>query len=188
MRLSAESWNEPALALFATLGYRPAGDWLAAERSLSASRPIPGGNGGKRVPAPERLVPAPPAEADVAMLSWAGGPLERAAHGLFATRWSWRRLTLSDLQSAGRRRALWQSPLGWAVAEAEAEDGAFHVAWLSTYPEEARVMLRALADLAAASGAERLEMEVPALDWLGTALEQAGWELHPVAVFARPLP
>jgi GNAT superfamily N-acetyltransferase len=191
MRLSAESWNEPALALFATLGYRPAGEWLAAERSAAQVAPTPGGNGGKRVPAPVRLVPAPAAEADVAMLSWAGGPLEQAAHGLFARHWSWRRLTLADLQESGRRRALWQSPLGWAVAEAaageEADEGAFHVAWLSTYPEDARVMLRSLVDLAAAAGAGRLEMEVPAVDWLGTALEQGGWEIHPLVVFARAL-
>ena len=51
----------------------------------------------------------------------------------------------------------------------------------------ARIMLRALADLAAAAGAGRLEMEVPAVDWLGAALEQTGWELHPIRVFARAL-
>ena len=120
------------------------------------------------------------------MLSWAGSPLEQAAHGLFAVDWSWRRLTLGDLEAAGRRRALWQSQSGWAVAESGEE--AFHAAWLSTYPEDARALLRALADLAAANGAERLEIEVPARDWLRAALEHGGWELHPLRVCARALP
>lgn len=185
MRLSAEAWNEPALALFATLGYRPAGDWVAAERPVASGPPTPGGNGGRRVPAPVRLVPSPAAEADVAMLSWAGSPLEQAAHGLFPMHWSWRRLTQTDLEAAARRRALWQSPLGWAVAEAE--DDAFQVAWLSTYPEDARTMLRSLVDLAAASNAARLEMEVPAVEWLRSALEQTGFELHPLRVCTRAL-
>ena len=134
---------------------------------MRGAAPTPGGNGGKRVPAPQRLTPAPPAEADVAMLAWAGGPLEQAAHGLFATT-----LVLAPpdpgrpARPRRRRRALWQAPLGWAVAEA-ARRAAFHVAWLCTYPEEARVMLRALVDLAPrCAEAERLEMEVPAVDWL----------------------
>lgn len=120
------------------------------------------------------------------MLAWSGSLLEQAAHGLFTTRpWTWRRLTLPDLEAAARRRALWQAPSGWAVADDT--EGTLHVSWLCTYPEEVRVMLRALVDLAAASGAQRLEMEVPAVDWLEAALEQAGWELHPVRVCARAL-
>lgn len=120
------------------------------------------------------------------MLSWAGGPLEQATHRLFATRpWTRHRLTLADLEAAARRRALWQAPSGWAVAE-QVED-TFHISWLCTHPEEARLMLRALVDLAAASGAQRLEMEIPAVDCLRAALEQAGWKLHPVWVCARPL-
>jgi hypothetical protein len=186
IRLSAEEGNEPALRLFAHLGYRTVLAYLGAERGVPAGAPVPGGNGGKRVPAPQRLTPAPAAEADIAMLSWAGGPLEQAAHGLFAARpWTWRRLTLADLEAAARRRALWQAPSGWAVADGA--EGALHVSWLSTQPEDARLMLRALADLAAAAGAERLAIEVPGVDWLRDALEQAGWELHPVLVCARGL-
>ncbi|MFH1330628.1 MAG: GNAT family N-acetyltransferase [Actinomycetota bacterium] len=185
MRLSAEEWNESALALFSTLGFRPVGAWLAAERPVELGKPSPGGNGGKRVPAPERLTPAPPAEAAAAMLAWAGGPLEQAAHGLFATHWSWRRLTLGDLETAARRRVLWQARSGWAVAESD--EGSFHVAWLGTFAEEAGILLRALVDLAAAAGAERLEMEVPAVDWLRSALEQSGFQLHPLQVCARAL-
>lgn len=185
MRLSTEEGNEPALALFSTLGFRPVGAWLAAERPVALGRPSPGGNGGKRVPAPERLTPAPPAEAAAAMLAWASGPLEQGAHGLFSTHWSWRRLTLDDLEAAARRRVLWQAQSGWAVAES-VED-AVHASWLCTFPEDARTLLRSLVDLAAASEAERLEMEVPAVDWLRSALEQTGFELHPLRVCARAL-
>ncbi len=185
MRLSAEEWNEPALTLFAGLGFRTVGAWLGAERSVKVGQPSPGGNGGKRVPAPQRLTPAPAAEADAAMLAWAAGPLEQAAHGLFATQWSWRRLTLGDLEAAARRSALWQAPSGWAVAESD--EGTFHVPWLCTYPDEARVFLRALVDRAALAEAERLEMEVPAVAWLRSALEQAGWQLLPLRVCARAL-
>jgi GNAT superfamily N-acetyltransferase len=185
-RLSAEEWNDPALGLFDRLGYRTVGAYLGAERAVPASAPAPEGNGGKRVPAPQRLTPAPAAEADIAMLAWSGGELEQAAHGLFVTRpWTWRRLTLVDLEAAARRRALWQAPSGWAVADGA--EGTLHVSWLCTHPEDARIMLRALVDLAAAAGAERLQMEVPNVGWLRAALEQAGWGLHPVRVCARSL-
>jgi hypothetical protein len=186
IRLSAEEGNDPALRLFARLGYRTVLAYLGAERAVPASAPAPGGNGGKRVPAPQRLTPAPAAEADIAMLAWSGGLLEQAAHGLFVTRpWTWRRLTLADLEAAARRRALWQAPSGWAVADGA--EGTLHVSWLCTHPEDARIMLRALVDLAAIGEAERLQMEVPDVDWLRSALEQAGWELHPVRVCARSL-
>ena len=185
MRLSAETGNGPALSLFPGLGFRPIGDWLEAERPVASGKPVPGGNGGKRVPAPERLTPAPPFEADAAMLAWAGGPLERAAHGLFTAHWSCRRLTVDDLQAAGRRGALRQARSGWAIADDD--QGILRVPWLCTYPEDARVFLRALVDLAADAETERIEMPVPEVDWLRTALEQAGWELFPLRVFARAL-
>jgi len=185
VRLSTEAWNERALRLFESLGFRPAGSWLAAERVLASGPPQPQGNGGKRVPAAERLTPAPPADAEVAMLGWAAGPLEVAAHGLFAADWSWRRLTLSDLEAAARRRALWQARSGWAVGEMD--EKTFQLSWLCSYPEDARLMLRALIDLALRAGADRLEMEVPDVDWLRGALEQAGFELHPLRVCARAL-
>ena len=185
MRLSAETGNGPALSLFPGLGFRPIGDWLEAERPVASGKPVPGGNGGKRVPALERLTPAPPYEADAAMLAWAGGPLERAAHGLFTAHWSCRRLTVDDLQAAARRRALWQARSGWAIAESD--EGVLRVPWLCTYPEDCRVFLRALRDLAAGAEAERIEMPVPEVDWLCSALEQAGWELFPLRVFARAL-
>lgn len=185
VRLSTEEWNEPALRLFESLGFRPAGSWLAAERALASGPPQPRGNGGRRVPASERLTPAPPPDADLAMVAWAGTSLELAAHGLFAADWAWRRLTLADLEAAARRRALWQAPSGWAVGEMD--ENTFQLSWLCTYPEDARLMLRALADLALRAEADRLEMEVPNVDWLHDALETAGFELHPLRVYARAL-
>lgn len=185
MRLTAEEWNEPALSLFAGLGFRPAGRWLGAERHVHQSGPVPEGNGGKRMPSSERLTPAPPAEAEAAMLAWAAGPLEKAGRGLFPTQWSWRRLTLGDLEAAARRRALWQARSGWALAETD--EDTFRVSWVCTYPGEARSLLWGLVDLATAAGMERLEIEVPDVDWLRSALEQTSWQLHPLQLCARAL-
>ncbi len=185
MRLSAEAGNAPALALFARLGFREIGSWLAADRAVTSGKPATAGNGGRRVPAPERLTPAPPFEADAAMLAWAAGPLERAAHGLFTRDWACRRLTGADLEAAARRRSLWQAPSGWVMADVD--EGTFKVEWLCTYPEDARIMLRALVDLAVGAGAAQIEMPIPALGWLHSALEQAGWETHPLRVLARAL-
>jgi hypothetical protein len=67
------------------------------------------------------------------------------------------------------------------------EDGTFRVSWLSTYPEDARAMVRALLDLAAAAGVERIEVMLPAVEWLGRALEQSGCRLHPLTVYSRGL-
>ncbi len=163
------------------------GRYLGAERAVPASAPAPGGNGGKRVPAPQRLTPAPAAEADVAMLAWAGGPLEQAAHGLFATRpWTWRRLTLADLR--GRRPPA--RPVAGALRAGPwptGAEGTLHVSWLCTHPEDARIMLRALVDLAAAAGGRAPRDGGPGGGLARAALEQAGWELHPVRVCARPL-
>jgi GNAT superfamily N-acetyltransferase len=184
MRLSV--WEEHVLGFFATLGFHSVGEWLAGWYPSAPGGPNPRGNGAKRVPARQRLTPVPAAEADAAMLAWAGGPLERAAHGLFPVDWAWRRLNLGDLEAAAGRRALWQAPSGWALAEVD--EDAFAVTWLCTYPEEAPALLRALHGAAAAAGVERLELQVPALGWLGAALEQDGWHLQPLRVLARPLP
>lgn len=185
IRLSSEDRNEAARALIPTLGFRPAGRWLMAEKEMRLPDPVPGGNGGKRAPAADRLRPAPAAEADAAMISWSGGPLEAAAHGLWPLHWSWRRLTLDDLTGAGRRGALWQGRPGWAFAEIDEDTLEAH--WLSTYPEDARALVAALLDLTAGAGAERLEALLPAVDWLRDTLEQAGCWINPLTVYARGL-
>ena len=152
MRLSAEEWNEPALRLFAGLGFRTVGAWLGAERSVAVGgaepREATAASGSRRRsasprrPPPRPTSPCSPGRAD----RWNRRPTDSSPLD-----WSWRRLTLADLEAAARRRALWQAPSGWAVAESD-EGHLPRVAWLCTYPEDARTMLRALVDLAAAGG------------------------------------
>jgi GNAT superfamily N-acetyltransferase len=185
IRLSSEDSNAAAAALIPTVGFRPAGRWLIVEKEGLQKRPVPRRNGGKRAPAADRLRPAPPAEADAAMISWAAGPLETAAHGLFSQHWSCRRLTLDDLAGAARRGALWQGRPGWLVGGTDRDE--FEVHWLSTYPEDADAMVAATLDLATAAGADRLEAQMPAVDWLRTAFEQAGCWTGPLTVYARAL-
>jgi len=48
-------------------------------------------------------------------------------------------------------------------------------------------MVAALLDLAAAAGADRLEAQVPAVDWLRSALDRAACATAPLTVHARPL-
>ena len=183
MRLSI--WEDHVLQVFSPLGFRPGGGFLAAERPVASPGTRPQGNGGKRVPAAERLVASPFYEAPAAMLAWSGSALEKEAHGLFTQDWVARLLTLADLEAAARDRTLWQTRSGWALAQAS--EGVLRVSWLCTYPEDARLMLRALVDLAAAQETTSIEMPIPAVDWLQAALEQAGWDLHPLRVLARLL-
>jgi hypothetical protein len=185
IRLSSEDSNSAAGALVPTVGFRPVGRWLIVEMEGLRASPVPGGNGGRRSPAADRLRPAPAPEADAAILSWSGGPLEAEAHGLFSRHWCCRRLTLRDLAEGARQGALWQGRPGWLLGELDRDE--FEVHWLSTYPEDARAMVAALLQVAAAAGADRLEAQLPAVDWLVAAFEQAGCDLHPLTVYARGL-
>ncbi len=185
IRLSSEDSNTAAAALIPTVGFRPAGRWMIVEKDGLRAGPVPRRNGGKRAPAADRLRPAPPAEADAAMISWAGGPLEAAAHGLFSRHWSCRRFTLDDLAGAARQGTLWQGRPGWLVGERDRHE--FEVHWLSTYPEDAPAMLAAALDLAVAAGGDRLEAQLPAVNWLREACEQAGCSTDPLTVYARAL-
>jgi len=184
IRLSSEDSNTAAGALIPTVGFRPVGRWLIIEKEDLQARPRQG-NGSRRPPAADRLRPAPAPEADAAMISWSGGPLEAEAHGLFSRHWSCRRLTLQDLAEGARKGALWQGRPGWLLGETDRDE--FEVHWLSTYPEDARALVAALLEVAAASGADRLEGQVPAVDWLGEAFRQAGCWTGPLTVYARGL-
>jgi GNAT superfamily N-acetyltransferase len=183
IRLAVESWNRPARTQFERSGFRPVNRWVAAERAVGEASPVPEGNGGRRVPAPERLRPAPAAEASAAMMSWASGPLGKAARNMFATDWRWRRLTADDLVDAARRRLLWEGRPGWAMARVN--DDTFDVSWLETAPDDAAAMARALIDCAAVAGVERLLAVVPAVTWLRQAFQRLGCRIHPMWVYAR---
>jgi GNAT superfamily N-acetyltransferase len=185
VRLAVEDWNRPARAQVAALGFRPVSEWMFATRGVGENSPVPEGNGGRRVMAPEGIRPAPSAEAEPALLAWASGPLERAARGLFSVGWRWRRLTRADVVEAARRRALWEGRPGWAIADVDEE--AFRVSWVVTAEDDAPAMVRALVDRAAAAGVERLVVMAPAIDWMRRAVQQRGCEVNRLTVYALPL-
>lgn len=184
-RLAIEDWNAPARAQVEKLGMRRVGDWLTAWRGAGSARPVVGGNGGRRRPPQDRLVAAPSAEAAPAFMAWSAGALGRAARGLFAVGWTWRRLTLDDLATAARARALWMSPAGWALAAPS--DGDLEIGWLETGLDEAADLLRAVLDLAGELSAERITLKLPAVDWVRLALERAGYATSGLVLYAKEL-
>jgi hypothetical protein len=182
-RLLVEDWNTSSIAHVESEGFRPVCRWMTAERAVGEASPVPRGNGGRRVPAQERLRAAPSAEAEPAFMSWVGGDLSRAARSLFPIRWSFRRLALDDLLQAARRGALYEGRPGWAVAAPDHD--LFEVVWIETTEPDAYDMARAIVDLAAESGADRLRAWVPDLDWATTAFRRAGCDLRRMTVYAR---
>ncbi len=185
VRLVVEDWNKPAIAQVTQMGMRPTCAWVMADRPIGSASPVPEGNGGQRVPGSERLRRAPSPEAEPAYLSWGGGPLVRAARGLFAIGWSFRKLTVNDLAAAAASRSLFEGHSGWAMAAIEGDR--FRVSWVETRPDSAQTMVRALVDAALDAGAESIELMLPAADWLRNALQRLGFDLNPMTVYARAL-
>lgn len=184
-RMIVEGWNEPSQALAESCGFRRTGEWQMADRPTGAASPVSSGNGGRRVAAAEKLRPAPSSEAEPAFVAWSGGDLARAARGLYAIGWTWRRLGAEDLAEAATRHALWEARTGWALAAVERDT--FRVSWLHTGPEDSHDLIRALIDQAEEEGADRLEVMSPEVPWLTRSLRRLGLELHPLALYARPL-
>jgi GNAT superfamily N-acetyltransferase len=184
-RLAIEDWNTPARAQVENLGMRQVGEWWTAWRAAGTDRPVVGGNGGRRRPPQDRLVAAPTAEAAPAFMAWSAGPLGRAARGLFAIGWTWRRLTLDDLRKAARGGAFWMSPAGWALAAVD--DGDLEIGWLETGPDEVTDLLRAVLDLAGELSAERITLKLPAVDWVQPALQTAGYETGGLVLYTKEL-
>ncbi len=185
VRLAVEDWNEAARGQVMGAGFRPVGSWLWARRGVGDSSPVPEGNGGVRVKGDEALRLAHSAEAEPALLSWSGGELSRAAHGLFPTQWTWRRLRIEHLTDAAARTALWEGRTGWAIASRD--EDRFLVDWVETTPEDARAMVRALAERAADSGADMMRAMIPDVDWLVRAFRRAGFETGGITVYGLAL-
>jgi len=184
VRLASEDWNTAAHAQVTKAGFRQMGHWHWAQRGVGDSSPVPEGNGGVRVKGAEAVKPAHSAEAEPALLSWSGGELARAAHGLFPIGWTWQRLRLEHLSGAATRRALWEGRTGWAMAEIRM-DNRFDVHWVETTPDEARQMVRALVERAADSGADSMRAMIPDVDWLVQAFRRGGFETGEITVFGR---
>lgn len=184
-RLAVEDWNEPARRQVLGLGFRPVGTWIAAERALERVPPKPRGNGGTRVPGPERLRPAHRGEVEPAYLAWARGELAVAGRELVPRGWTWRRLVIDDLVEAASQRQLWEARSGWAIASMD--EDTFGVTWLAVIPDDVSDLLGAIVDRAMEEGADSVELKVPDLEWTRGAVEEAGFDLRPLTLFAKPV-
>jgi GNAT superfamily N-acetyltransferase len=187
VRLAIDETNVASQAQAGSMGFRKLCQWRRGERVIGEGSPVPEGNGGRRVPPPERLESAHSAEAEPAFLSWSTGELARAAHGLLPIGWVWRRMTVDHLMLAARSRDLHEGRPGWAIAEVDSDDNMLLVHWMETAADDAGAMALALVDLAAEARVGEMRIWVPTVDWLETAFIRLGFEFHTVGVWAMEL-
>lgn len=184
-RLAIEDWNEPAQGQVLKNGYRRTSHWLYGHREVDADSPNPLGNGGTRVPGPERLAHAPAAETEPAWLAWSSGELGRAARGLFSNTWWWRGLTEDDLLEAARKRRFWSSPSGWALARET--KNIFVVSWIEATDDDTTRLLRAIVDRAVDLGVAEIQITLPATESVRLALDRYGFTTMALTMFERAL-
>lgn len=185
VRLAIDESNAASQAQVLSMGFRHLTDFHRGDRTIGEGSPVPEGNGGKRVPPPERLGTANSAEAEPAFLSWSTGELARSARGLLPIGWVWRRMTVDHLILAARNRDLYEGRPGWAVAEID--DDAFQVHWMETAQDDALAMAKALVDRAADAGVAEMRVWVPDVPWLLAAFTTLGCRFHAAGVWARAL-
>lgn len=184
-RLVVESWNQPAIDQVTAVGMRPLSHWVKASRDMASDSPDAGGNGGPCASVTEPLTAASTADATPAYIAWSTSELGRAARGLFAIRWTWRTLTLDDLETGARQGALWASTAGWVLAAPDQQR--LEVGWLETTEESVGHVVRSIRELGAAVDRERVTITAPAVPWLVEAVAGAGYEVSPMTVFESPL-
>jgi hypothetical protein len=97
----------------------------------------------------------------------------------------WRRVLSADLVTSAKAEALWAARSGWVLAARN--DDTFEIGWIETRPEDAGDLMRAVVDLAVAEGAERVEIKIPAVDWLTAAARRAGCDLWRMVLYERSL-
>jgi GNAT superfamily N-acetyltransferase len=187
IRLAVDDSNTASQAQVVTMGFRKLADWRRGWRVIGEGSPVPEGNGGRRVPPPERLDVAPSAEAEPAFLSWSTGELARAAHGLMQIQWAWHKMTVQHLVGAARNHSLFEGRPGWAIAEVDRDDNMLAVHWMETTRDDAGAMALALVDLAAEAAVGEIRTFQPPLGWLETAFTRLGFEFHTVGVWELPL-
>ena len=183
-RLLVEDWNDVAIRHVEKTGPRRVASVVRCTKPIGDASPSPSGNGGRRLPSKLRSRPAGSSEAQPAFASWSIGELGRASRGLIGVGWTFRRLTLADLEKAARTNAFWEIGAGWALA-APAPEAHFEVAWLETREEDAHDLLRSLVDLAIGAGSEAIAIWVPAIDWMIQAARRLGFETRVLHVYAR---
>lgn len=184
-RCYIEDSNEVSRHIVELDAFRRVSRWLFAFRDIVDRDPQPTGNGGKRVPGPERLREARSGEADPAFMAWSTSELARAARGTFPISWTWRSLTVDDLTEAARQEQLLEASSGWVLAE-QTED-ALDVSWIATNPGNSYRMVRAVLDRAVELGAPGLRVWFPVQEDLQTALTRIGCDFEPGSVWERSL-
>ncbi|MEA3502265.1 MAG: GNAT family N-acetyltransferase [Actinomycetota bacterium] len=185
-RLLVEDWNTASIRHVEKTGRRRVASMVRCAKSVGDASPSPDGNGGRRIPSRLRARPSHSADAQPAFASWSIGELGRASHGLFVIGWSFRCLTISDLEAAARRSAFWEIGAGWALGST-VSDARFEVSWLETREEDADDLLRSLIDLAIGSGSESIIVWIPNVDWAVRAAKRLGFETSLLHVYAGEL-
>ncbi len=183
-RLLIEDWNTASSTQARALGYRPVARFAHLQTQLG-SEPRPSSNGGRRVPGPERLIPAPVTEAEPAWMVWSTGGPAAVAHQLYPIGWVFRTMRIDHVREAAARHELWQAPSGWVIASAG--DDTWHVSWMATTDTDVRRLLRAVIDRASDFGVQRLTMLVPRWEPLMTAAAELGFDRSPSTLYAQLL-
>lgn len=178
-RLLIEEWNEAPQHQVTKLGYRRAGGWAFARRTLD--------RGGKRLPADERLMPASAEDASDAWVAWNAGPLSSAARGLLIGNWICRKMTHDDLVEARQRSALWSCPAGWVMAEVIEGGASLGVNWLQAAPGDYERLIGACEDYAAGHALTNLLIWTPTEPSLVDALTSRAYETSLLSVWEKPL-
>lgn len=184
-RLLVDDWNEPAIAQVSALGMRSTSVWMSSHRDVIAHAPVTRSNGGRRRPPANRLNRAASAEAHAAYVAWTTGELGRAARGMLAIGWRWRRLDVADLAAAARADALWMSPAGWVMAGIDGDT--VEIGWLETGREQALELVKSAIDLAGELGSDRIEIKVPDVSWVRATLDSLGFTTSRYQLFEKPL-
>jgi len=185
-RLLIEEGNTSSIRHVEKTGRRRVASMVRATKAIGDASPSPDGNGGRRVPSKLRARPAGSADAQAAFASWSVGPLGRASRGLFGVGWSFRRLTIADLEAAARGGAFWEIGAGWALASASS-DAHFDVGWIETREEDVDDLIRSLVDLAIGSGSESISVWTPDVNWAVRSAKRLGFETSLMHIYASAL-
>jgi len=185
-RLLVEEENAASIRHVEKTGRRRVATMIRCTKAVGDASPSPDGNGGRRVSSKLRARPANSAEARPALTSWSVGELGRASRGLFGVGWSFRRLTVEDLEASARGGAFWEIGAGWALASA-GPDARFDVGWIETRPEDITDLLRSLVDLAIGTGSELITLWIPDVDWAVQAARRLGFDTAVMYIYASPL-
>ncbi len=184
-RLLVEAGNERARGQVEASGMRAVAEFARAHREVGDASPLPAGNGGRRVGALEKLRRSHSSEAESAFMAWSTSELARAGRGLFGVDWRFRRLQVDDLAAAAVHDALWSARSGWVLGALRGE--LFEVGWLSTGPDDAEDLMRAITDVAVDEGAERVQAMLPGSDWLVRAARRANYATEMEILYAVEL-